>query len=85
MAYATDVCIRPSQRDKALPHTVLQDINVVMSKIRSEMSKELARECERLGGTWVSTAYEEGVTKDTLLSDFEKETSANKNWGYCKE
>lgn len=85
VAYATDVCIRPSQRDKALPHTVLQDINVVMSKIRSEMSKELARECERLGGTWVSTAYEEGVTKDTLLSDFEKETSANKNWGYCKE
>lgn len=83
--YAMDVCIRPSKRDVSLPHTVLQDINVVMDQIRSGISKELARECERLGGTWVSTAYEEGVTKDTLLSEFEKETSANKNWGYCKE
>ena len=83
--YAMDVCIRPSQRTKPLPHTVLQDINVVMDQIRSGMANELARECERLGGTWVSTAYEEESTKNKLLQEFYDETQANTKWGYCKE
>lgn len=82
--YATDACIRPSKRDDSLPHTVLQDINVVMDQIRSGVSTELAHECERLGGTWVSTAYEE-ETNDKLLSKFYTETSANKQWGYCRQ
>jgi hypothetical protein len=83
-SYAYDVCIRPSKRGEALPHTVLQDINVVMDQIRTGMSKELSEECERLGGTWVSTAYEETSTVKTL-SEYDKETSANKQWGYCKQ
>ena len=83
-SYAYDVCIRPSKRGDPLPHTVLQDINVVMDQIRNGMSKELSEECERLGGTWVSTAYEETSTVKTL-SEYDKETSANKQWGYCKQ
>ena len=83
-SYAYDVCIRPSQRGKALPHTVLQDINVVMDQIRTGMSNELSKECERLGGTWVSTAYDTESSVKTL-SEYDKETSANKNWGYCKQ
>lgn len=83
-SYAYDVCIRPSQRGKALPHTVLQDINVVMDQIRTGMSNELSKECERLGGTWVSTAYDTESSAKTL-SEYDKETSANKNWGYCKQ
>jgi hypothetical protein len=83
-SYAYDVCIRPSQRGNALPHTVLQDINVVMDQIRTGMSNELSKECERLGGTWVSTAYDTESSVKTL-SEYDKETSANKNWGYCKQ
>ena len=82
--YAYDVCVRPSKRDDTLPHTVLQDINVVMDQIRSGMSNELSKECERLGGTWVSTAYDTDSTIKTL-SEYDKETSANKQWGYCKQ
>lgn len=82
--YAYDVCVRPSKRDASLPHTVLQDINVVMDQIRSGMSNELSKECERLGGTWVSTAYDTDSTIPTL-SEYDKETSANKQWGYCKQ
>ena len=82
--YAADACIRPSKRDDALPHTVLQDINVVMDEIRNGLGNQLARECERLGGTWVSTAYEDG-NKDKLLSEFYTETSANTKWGYCRQ
>lgn len=82
--YAYDVCVRPSKRDATLPHTVLQDINVVMDQIRSGMSNELSKECERLGGTWVSTAYDTDSTIKTL-SEYDKETSANKQWGYCKQ
>ena len=84
--YAFDVCIRPSQRDQTteLPHTVLQDINIVMDQIRVGMSEELSKECERLGGTWVSTAYNPDSSIRTL-SEYDKETSANKQWGFCKQ
>ena len=85
VTYATDSCIRPSKRDETLPYTVLQDINVVMDQIRSSLSKELAKECERLGGTWVSNAYDEDQTNDKLLPEFQKETAANTDWGYCKK
>ncbi|MBR4892315.1 MAG: hypothetical protein IKZ34_04020 [Alphaproteobacteria bacterium] len=84
VSYATDVCIRPSQRDNPLPHTVLQDINTVMDSVRADMAKELAKECERLGGTWVSTAYNSNDNIN-LLQKYINETSANTNWGYCKQ
>jgi hypothetical protein len=85
-SYAYDTCVRPSKNDNktSLPHTVLQDINVVMDQIRAGMSDELSKECERLGGTWVSTAYDTDSTVPTL-STYDKETSASKQWGYCKQ
>ena len=85
-SYAYDTCVRPSKNDNKtpLPHTVLQDINVVMDQIRAGMSDELSKECERLGGTWVSTAYDTDSTVPTL-STYDKETSASKQWGYCKQ
>ena len=55
--YAMQACVRPSESDRALPQTVLQDINVVMDQIRNDMSNSLSAECERLGGTWVDTVW----------------------------
>lgn len=90
--YAIQVCIRPSEASLPLPTTVLQDINVVMDSIRADMSKELATECERLGGIWVPTVWkatnnnnQHDVTGDELYKKFYDETSANTNWGYCKQ
>jgi len=92
--YAMQACVRPSESDRALPQTVLQDINVVMDQIRSDMSNSLSAECERLGGTWVDTVWiDEGdgtdgchdTTGDILFKKFYSETSANTKWGYCAE
>ena len=86
--YAMQVCIRPSEYETLannVPTAVLQDINIVMDKMRIAMGTELSRECERLGGIWVSNAY--NSTSDTsieLLEQFYTETGANKSWGYCK-
>ncbi len=60
--YAIQTCVRPSEpADKGenyvLPTTVQEDVNVVMDTIRADMGKSLARECERLGGTWVATQW----------------------------
>ena len=55
--YAMQTCVRPSESNNALPTTVLQDINVVMDKIRIEMATTLSEECERLGGRWVDTVW----------------------------
>lgn len=55
--YAMQTCVRPSESDQALPATVLQDINVVMDKIRVDMANALSTECERLGGKWVDTVW----------------------------
>ena len=78
--YASQVCIRPSKANEPLSDTVLQDINVVMDEIRTAMSNELSKECERLGGIWVDTPYE---STDTLFETFYTETSANTVWGHC--
>ena len=87
--YASQVCVRPSKTDntqdtqaEALPATVLQDINVVMEEIRTSMSTELSKECERLGGVWVADPL---VSSDNeLFEPFYTETSANTTWGYCR-
>lgn len=88
--YALQTCVRPSESQNALPATVLQDINIVMDKIHVDMSTELARECERLGGTWATTKwidengdYKHDVRGDYLHKNFYETTSANTEWGYC--
>ncbi|MBQ5699927.1 MAG: hypothetical protein IIV74_01370, partial [Alphaproteobacteria bacterium] len=55
--YAMQACVRPSESNNSMPATVLQDISVVMDKIRTEMAATLSDECERLGGKWVDTIW----------------------------
>ncbi len=88
--YASQACIRPSEASKPLPPTVLQDINTVMDEIRHEMATELATECQRLGGTWYDTIWQDTNTDakhDTqnhwLHKKFYDDTAANTDWGYC--
>ena len=84
--YATQACVRPSESEKPLPASVLQDINVVMDQIRIDMANSLSAECERLGGIWVDTVWiDEKTTGDTLFKKFYSETSANTKWGYCAD
>ena len=87
--YAMQVCIRPSEYETyattgelVVPTSVLQDINIVMDKMRISMGTELSRECERLGGIWVTTPYTN--TSIALLEQFYTETGTDKNWGYCR-
>ncbi len=61
--YAMQACVRPSESTEPLPATVLQDINQVMSQVRVQMSTELSKECERLGGTWVDTIWVDEIDK----------------------
>lgn len=67
--YAMQACVRPSESDRALPQTVLQDINVVMDQIRSDMSNSLSAECERLGGIWVDTVWIDKVENKTCCAN----------------
>ena len=83
--YAMQVCIRPSEYETLannVPTLVLQDINIVMDKMRIAMGQELSKECERLGGTWVTTPYTD--TSIELQEQFYTETGTDKMWGYCK-
>lgn len=66
--YAIQACVRPSESNKALPATVLQDINVVMDKIRIDMAKSLSDECERLGGLWVDTVWIDEIKKPSCAN-----------------
>ena len=95
--YAMQVCVRPSEstaNDYVLPTTVMEDVNGVMDSVRSDMSKSLAAECERLGGVWVADQWKDtagggsgkhAITGDELFTEFYTETSANKEWGYCRK
>ncbi len=82
--YASQVCIRSSTSGQTytVPSTVMEDIVTVISAIKIDMSKELANECERQGGQWVSTPLKKDSTEKTL-ERFYSETSANTQWGYC--
>ena len=83
--YAMQVCIRPSEYETLnnnVPTLVLQDINIVMDKMHISMSSELSRECERMGGIWITTPYTD--TTIALQEQFYTETGANKKRGYCK-
>lgn len=89
--YASQACIRPSEATNQLPATVLQDINTVMDEIRHEMAKSLANECQRLGGTWYDTIWQDSTDIDAkhdtqghwLHKKFYADTAANTDWGYC--
>jgi hypothetical protein len=88
--YAIQACVRPSESDQALPATVIQGINVVMDKIRTDMANALSAECERLDGIWVDTVWADtntdnlhDITGDKLNTKFYSETSSNTKWGYC--
>lgn len=96
--YASQVCVRPSVTDKisaneaSLPTTVLQDVNAVMDTIKVDMSKSLSAECDRLGGIWVDTKWEDtdsdgkhDKNENKLYKSFYDETGSNKNWGYCAD
>lgn len=88
--YAIQACIRPSEANNPLPATVLQDVNTVMDEIRHEMAQSLAKECQRLGGTWYDTIWKDvdkNAKHDTqnhwLHKKFYDDTAANTDWGYC--
>lgn len=91
--YALQSCVRPSDandKNYSISIEVLQDVNTVMDSIRVEMGHALATECERLGGTWVDTAWVDentdnnhDITGDQVYKKFYDETGANKSWGYC--
>lgn len=92
--YALNTCVRPSdaEANQVLPTTVLEDVNVVMDKIRIDMAKVLETECDRLGGVWVSTEWKDknsdgthDATGSTKHKKFYDETGANDKWGYCAE
>ena len=58
--YALQTCVRPSDANNpnyTISIDVLQDVNIVMDKIRIDMGKNLAEECERLGGLWIDSAW----------------------------
>ncbi|MBO4672669.1 MAG: hypothetical protein J5608_03395 [Alphaproteobacteria bacterium] len=87
--YAMQVCIRPSEyetinNDDVVPTEVLQEVNMAMGKMRIAMNTELAKECERLGGEWVSNPYQ-ADSNSTLYEKFYTDTGSNTNWGYCRE
>ena len=98
--YALQTCMRPSETgstndktvDTPISDEVLQAVNTTMDSVRTEMSTSLKNECERLGGYWVSTPYDEGSNSaNTSASNlmiwtrFYNETGANKKWGYCAD
>ncbi len=88
--YAMQACVRPSESKNTLPTSVLQDINITMDKIRTEMANALSAECERLGGLWIDSIWTDDdgdnlhdTTEQELFKKFYDETSANTKWGFC--
>ncbi len=88
--YAAQVCVRPSIDSDTMPDIVMQDINIVVTQISKAMAQELSNECERHGGTWVNTIWQDDEpntlhdnTGDWLHKNFYATTGANTEWGYC--
>ena len=67
--YAMQACVRPSESDQALPATVIQDINIVMDQIKTNMANTLSDECERLDGIWVDTVWVDEIENTTCCKD----------------
>ncbi len=86
--YALQTCVRSgTMTSNELPYTILADINTVMDSIKSQMGRELAQECERLGGVWIATPLTAAeLVEDTKeLEFFYSETSSNRKWGHCQK
>ena len=95
--YALQACMRPSEieniQDNKTPisSAVLQDVNTTIDSIRTSMSNALQTDCERLGGYWVATQYDDSTGENTSGKNitpyqrFYNETNANKKWGYCAD
>ena len=66
--YALQACVRPSAVTNddtfTIPTDILEDVNSVMDSIRATMGKELAKECERLGGIWVSAEWVDKISNE---------------------
>ena len=91
--YAVQACMRPSKvnalkDNDQLPNTLLQDVNATMDMIRASMASSLKMECERVGGYWVASQWDEAISSETgieIFLPFYNETGANKKWGYCAD
>jgi hypothetical protein len=74
--YGLQTCMRPSiPLNEPISTYVLGDVNTVMDAIKVKMGTELAAECERLGGTWISDPWID--TNDDKCHD------VNKNYCGC--
>ena len=89
--YALQNCRRPSDTSSELSEPLLTDVDNVMNQIRTQMSVELAKECENQSGKWVDIPWEDNnddglhdKTNDSLLNEFYTTTGTNALWGYCK-
>ncbi|MBO4746038.1 MAG: hypothetical protein J5613_03140 [Alphaproteobacteria bacterium] len=91
VVYALQYCVRPSESNNTIPNEVLGNVNMMMDSIRVDMAAELAKECDRIGGEWV-TDFEKDETSnscepknpDDKNPDFYNETNASLCWGLCK-
>ncbi len=80
--FASQSCTLNSTTDSTLPATISQDINIAMTELRQDMVKELAKECERLGGIW-HKKFNAETDEENKHAGFYTETGANTEWGYC--
>lgn len=66
--YALQTCVRPSQSSDVLPTNILQDVNIVMTQLHTDMANALSQECERLGGIWVDSVWVDKVPNKTCCA-----------------
>ncbi|MBQ8729015.1 MAG: hypothetical protein IJY77_01845 [Alphaproteobacteria bacterium] len=71
--YALQACVRPSETSNLLPSTVQQDVNIAMDQIRTDMARILSAECDRLGGLWIDTVWQDTKTDCDMLPTAEQE------------
>lgn len=95
--YASEICVRSSDNktDKekyTLPANILSDVVTAMDVLKVAMSAQLASECERMGGKWIGSQWQDensddihDVSGDMLHTRFYQSTSANKSWGFCAQ
>ena len=69
--YAKQVCVRPSESTKELTVRVMQDINMVMDKLHTDMATSLSAECSRWDGVWVDYEWTDDKTNDCVVENCE--------------
>ncbi|MCQ2599416.1 MAG: hypothetical protein MJ187_03510 [Alphaproteobacteria bacterium] len=80
--YAQQVCMRPNSDQ--LSTTVLQDVSVAISNLKSTLVPMLETECKNLGGVWDSSIQtSQTAYNDILFTQYYNQTAANTNWGFC--